>query len=100
MVESCTTCVHHEKSVHDFPCRYCEVYAGIDDVLRTEYVRRNMTNADHIRSMSDEELIDLFGFQSICSYVQYNYPKHCEKQGACKRCLNEWLQEPWEEDDA
>ena len=82
MTESCITCLHREMSMDEMPCSECQRVVGIDDITRTKYERKIVTNADHIRYMSDEKLIDLFGFQSICSYVQYNHPKHCEKQGA------------------
>ena len=52
------------------------------------------TNADRIRAMSDEELVDLFGHNSICDYVQDHSSEHCEKQGSCGNCLLEWLKQP------
>lgn len=54
----------------------------------TEY---KMTNADRIRSMTDEELIELFGKNGLCDYVQEHSRNHCEKHGSCNGCLLEWL---------
>lgn len=58
-----------------------------------------MTNADRIRAMSDEEFVKLFGYNSICDYVQDHSGDFCEKQGSCDNCLVKWLQQPAEVDN-
>lgn len=52
-----------------------------------------ITNADHIRSMTDEEIaeklggsIHVFGFRC----------KICSDDG-CKKCILDWLKQPYEE---
>ena len=50
-----------------------------------------ISNADRIRAMSDEELIELFGKNGLCDYVQEHSRNHCEKHGSCNGCLLEWL---------
>ena len=53
------------------------------------------TNADSIRSMSDEELADLINREiSYCAPTSGD----CEKtSNDCKACWLEWLQQPAEE---
>lgn len=55
-----------------------------------------LTNADRIRAMSDEELVDIYRCNVDCppgkDYIT------CEKVGGtCKDCWVEWLQQPAEE---
>lgn len=59
--------------------------------------KKPVTNADCIRSMSDEELIKFFGHDSLCSYIQDNDKKWCDKRLACGNCLARWLQQPAKE---
>ena len=55
-----------------------------------------MTNADRIRAMSDEELAELIDRETdSCAPTG-----DCEKMSRdCKACWLEWLQQPAEEDD-
>ena len=56
-----------------------------------------MTNADHIRAMTDEEM------------VEFHYSMNCppgppgiycwDKDLDCKVCWLEWLKQPYEEED-
>ena len=55
-----------------------------------------MTNADRIRSMTDEELAEAIISIPMC--VGTDDDKDCEKDG-CKDCFLNWLQMPAEEDD-
>ena len=52
-----------------------------------------MTNADRIRSMTDEELVNVvrcpLGFSMF----------HCPIERQCGPCKREWLKQPAEEDD-
>lgn len=50
------------------------------------------TNADHIRSMTDEELINVIPCPMGFSMFRCTVPMPC---GYCKR---EWLKQPYEED--
>ena len=48
------------------------------------------TNADRIRSMSDEELAKILGDKCICPPIG-----ECAKvSGDCEKCWFEWLQQP------
>ena len=57
--------------------------------------RAHMTNADRIRSMTDEKLADLINREiSYCAPTSGD----CEKtSNDCKACWLEWLQQPAEE---
>ena len=63
--------------------------------------REPMTNADRIRTMSDEELAEQFVFMStICEFCVKR--KNCEEVPGYKYCMEgilDWLQQPAEEDD-
>lgn len=62
--------------------------------------REPMTNADRIRTMSDEELAEQFVFMStICEFCVKR--KNCEEVPGYKYCMEgilDWLQQPAEED--
>ncbi len=50
------------------------------------------TNADRIRNMSDEELMDTL-FSSCLKYMRIDKcPYEDMNVGMCKKCLSEWLQ--------
>ena len=54
-----------------------------------------MTNADRIRSMTDEELANIIE----CPYGNPYFDEHLPCKGSCHDCLLIWLQRPTEEDD-
>lgn len=53
-----------------------------------------ITNADHIRAMTDEELAE-FLMSDICGTVS---PKDFDCYGACVDCATIWLKQPYKED--
>lgn len=55
------------------------------------YVPKIVTNADRIRSMSDEELAKVMDM--LCPPVT-----NCIDGGECVKCWIEWLRQPAEED--
>ena len=92
-------------------CRNCFFYRNewcekIVDSPDPEEVRdcayfREMTNADKIRSMSDEELVNfimrLMGHAQC--FAEGIFPYHpCPQNQNCKQCGIDWLQHPAEED--
>ena len=56
------------------------------------------TNADHIRSMTDEELSRHFGGGDICQYIGLYDFAYCENRVNCKGCSIDWLKQPHKED--
>lgn len=61
-----------------------------------------MTNSDHIRAMSDEELSEFISRIEIGDFGQQVYGKTfcdmCKGQYECDDCRLWWLQQPAEED--
>lgn len=93
-----------------YKCNGTGVYTYFDEIERNaQFVRlkkrrdvcdvcngsgqRPQSNADLIRSMSDEELIKFFGHNGLCSYIQDNDKEWCDKRLACGNCLAMWLQQ-------
>lgn len=56
------------------------------------------TNADHIRSMTDEELVEMFHGGGLCNYIQDNNRSFCEARAVCTNCVLEWLKQPYKEE--
>ena len=50
------------------------------------------TNADHIRSMTDEEL----AVEIMCPY--HIEPEMCNRTDTCVACCLEWLKQQYKED--
>ena len=72
----------------------CEDCRGIG------FVRVPMTNADHIRSMSDEELakflLEIMS-NSVC-FGEGMFPYHpCPQEQDCEKCGLGWLKQPYKE---
>lgn len=55
--------------------------------------RTQQTNADRIRSMSDEELEKAVGHRSLCYYIQ-DETNFCNGREVCGDCIREWLKQP------
>lgn len=51
------------------------------------------TNADRIRSMTDEELAEWIAYRQGCFERQ---DKRCSKYGTCRDCWFDWLKEECE----
>ena len=56
-----------------------------------------LTNGEWIRSMSDNELIEVIGHNSLCNWVQGESGSWCHDHN-CTDCLQEWLRQPAEEE--
>lgn len=54
-----------------------------------------MTNADHIRQMTDEELMDVL----MCPYLWESGLRKecCEDDDACAKCFLNWLHQEYHE---
>ncbi len=51
------------------------------------------TNADRIRAMTDKELAEFIGHNSLCDRIQCE-GTWCEEHAVCGNCLTVWLQQP------
>ena len=70
-------CKHNSNSRDSEPCCRCD---------------SRQTNADRIRNMSDEELMDTL-FNSCLEYMHIDKCRYADvKDGMCKKCILEWLQ--------
>lgn len=69
-------CQHNSNSRDNDPCCRCD---------------SRKTNADRIRSMSDEELADVL-FDSCLEVMELEECTNTDNCVVCKRCVLEWLQ--------
>lgn len=71
--------------------------SGDDHFRPVKPEKKQMTNADKIRAMNDDELADLINRE-----ISYCAPTgDCEKtSNDCKACWLDWLQQPAEVDHA
>ena len=97
-IDYCETCQHCDCEPHLEPCVSCKTkYIGTP----TKYLAKRRTNADRIRAMSDEELMQfLFNEVSnntICSFCVPTMRTKCKCDGHCKNGILEWLKQPAEE---
>ena len=84
-------------------CRhpYCS-YVGVDrgglvecaNYLHPLKPTKPITNADRIRAMSDDELVDLFRYRGC---PPDRLTGKCVKVCVCEACWVDWLQQPVEE---
>ena len=57
--------------------------------------RKTKTNADRIRTMTDEELAEWIAYRQGCYERQ---GKRCSKYGTCRDCWFDWLKEEASDD--
>lgn len=75
-------------------CKYCKADCALrgEENLKECNGHIPMTNADRIRSMSDEEFAKILGVMCICPPIG-----ECAKTiDGCDVCWLEWLQQPAE----
>lgn len=89
--ESCDKCKDHLKDATQFPCNKC-IHSA------TEHFRP-MTNADRIRSMSDDELAEFMASiksghdLSFGDYINFDNGEFlCSINKPVKYKIHEWLQ--------
>ncbi len=91
MTDYCLTCLYEDYDGAEEPCINC---VGVGGKRPSEYLRKKppkpITNADKIRSMTDEELAEWF---SIYCCRNKTYDAHCDEFGNCKACWLDWLKE-------
>lgn len=85
-------------------CKTCAVYPNCTakyrgsacKAIRDEFgLGDPMTNADHIRSMTDEELAEFLRWD-ICSKVRGDN-RMCN--GWCDECVIDWLKQPYKSEE-
>jgi len=87
-IDWCVMCKHEGSDFYDLCCE-CEYSENSDDPP-TKYEPKPMTNADRIRSMSDEELAAEMKEEGGC-------PHDCEcpdvMDADCYKCWLDWLKQ-------
>ena len=106
--------MNREEAIEAIKCnwpdsRYTILREALDmaiSALRQQEIvtdSRQMTNADRIRSMSDEELVNLH--YSGSAHCIADDPTVCDRHDfignltPCEQCYLKWLQQPAKEDD-
>ena len=84
-MSECDKCKYERKKGFEQPCNMCARLRNLEDMFEP----KSKTNADRIRSMTDEELARLLCEASICK------PTYCPAYDCCinhKGSMYEWLQ--------
>ena len=84
--ESCMNCKHLTKKETDFPCNECKHGVNVKDHYKPR------SNADHIRSMSDEELAGFLDeFDSVSGCDMCSIRGNCHIESKCIEGFLGWL---------
>lgn len=90
-MKKCATCEFLGRPTYKSPCSECRDFnkwSGDEDAYE-----KPITNSEHIRSMSDEELAEFLDDNNshgcICP------ARNCRV--TCRQCITEWLAEPYKE---
>ena len=82
-------------------CPNCNCYQDVNVNFRSSVFENrslNMTNADKIRSMTDEELADFIQRVQFGDFSNLDYGKTfcdmCDGQYECDDCLKWWIKQP------
>lgn len=80
----------------DMKCINCNSYFNFDELYKRRIGEilepKPITNADRIRSMSDEELSSWY-FSEFFKIVPYCTKEECYQEGPCEKCLLDWLKQ-------
>lgn len=97
MIKHCGNCaVYDRKNMkHSELCGKCviEHFPNGKESDPSMWKPLPQTNADRIRAMSDEELVEFIGHNSLCDRVQDEAGNWCNDHN-CTDCLQEWLKQP------
>ena len=91
----CGNLITYNSCFDVFYCRKCGGFFKQATVMECNDLNKPLTNAQKIRSMSDEELANIIE----CPYGNPYFDEHLPCKGSCHDCLLIWLQRPVEEDD-
>ena len=85
----CEKCQHRDVSAKKYPCSECDF--NVNDLFE----QKKQTNADRIRSFSDEEL----AMNMMCPNENGLGEIECDKSDNCNcyACILKWLQQEVEE---
>lgn len=80
-------------------CQYFVEHGEYHEVCKDQKIKKIVTNADHIRSMSDEELADFLEEFEACDVCKYYDKNRCTFENPCVHefagiMIWEWLKSP------
>lgn len=91
------------SKTNGWECPNCNCYQDANGNFHSsvfENKSSNMTNADKIRNMTDEELADFIQRVQFGDFSNLDYGKTfcdmCDGQYECDDCLKSWLKQPAE----
>lgn len=104
MKNNCKKCGSEMESwTSGWKCNNCGCFEDINGVVHEPKYEPFMpikTNADKIRSMTDEELADFIQRVQFGDFSNLDYGKTfcdmCDGQYECDDCLKSWLKQPAE----
>ena len=71
---------------------FADMLTALAEFASIQNYKTKHTNADRIRNMSDEELMDTL-FKSCLEYMHIDECPYADMNvGMCKKCIYEWLQ--------
>lgn len=98
-MDYCETCVYYPPSSCDGkPCTQCDPESPFQNCYVKKEVDSKPTNADRIRSMTDEELANWLGVYCNGQTAQ-EVGKPCVSDiGSCEECWLDWLKRESEDE--
>lgn len=85
----CADCDYRGRPTYDFPCSRCDMIIGSPFCFYEH--EEKQTNADKIRSMSYEELVEFLWCFELNEVAREN------ENWITRRKLEEWLKQPMED---
>ena len=70
---------------------FADMLTAFAELASIQNYETKHTNADRIRNMSDEELVDTL-FNSCLEVMHIDECPYADNVGMCKKCISEWLQ--------
>lgn len=93
-MKSCVTCVFALDYEFSPACERC--FRHSNWTAKPNAQPKPATNADRIRSMTDEELKDFLYSYAFCEMCKEGCGE-CSYKGDCERRLADWLKQPYKE---
>lgn len=88
MAKPCRECKHETKKGWEYPCNVCTMCKDENPM----FIPKKPTNADRIRSMTDEELAEFLKESSECIHCVYSDNDRSCFGGSCTVGIMKWLQ--------
>ena len=89
-----TVIVYQKKDAKEHLSTMDKDYHLVREFIKSQ---KKQSNADWIRSMTDEELAKLLSKSADCATCHLVNPKNCRTEETCAKAFLEWLKQPVEE---